>query len=122
MRFALGLAAVALLTVPAAAEVQCAPLQVVAHADLVPLPKGRIVVPVTVGRENVHFVVNTANPVSSIFASLAEKLNLPREHSDVRFVGLDGQVSNKLAIAPEFGIGPLRAEHVKLLLIEGPRA
>lgn len=125
MRFVLGLAAVAataLLTVAASAEDQCAPLKVMAHADLVTLPKGRIMVPMTVAGENVYFAVNTAAPMTSITAGLAEKLNLPREHSDVSFVGLDGRVSNKLAIAPELGIGPLRAEHVKLLLIEGPRA
>ena len=97
---------------------QCPPLKIKASVDIVPLKNGRFMIPVSVAGHPAYFVVATANPLSSISSAVAEEYKFPREHSHVNFVGLAGQVSDKLATLPTFGIGNLKAEHVRLLMVD----
>jgi hypothetical protein len=95
---------------------QCPPLKIMASVDMVPLKNGRFMIPVSVAGHPAYFVVATANPVSSITSAVAEEYKLPREHSGVKFVGLAGQVTDKIAILPTFGIGTLQAQSVSMMM------
>ncbi|MDE1986531.1 MAG: aspartyl protease family protein [Alphaproteobacteria bacterium] len=92
-----------------------------ASVDMVPLKNGRVMVPVNVAGREVYFVLATAVPMTSIDAALVDQLNVPREHSRVKFVGLSGEVSDTLATVPTFGIGRLKAESVELLVTDSHR-
>jgi hypothetical protein len=85
---------------------------------MVPGKNGRVLVPMNVAGRQVYFVLATAVPMTSINSGLADELGLPREHSSIKFVGLSGEVSDTLATLPTFGIGRLKAESVRLLVMD----
>lgn len=99
---------------PAAAADQCPPLRIAASVNMI-VERGQILVPVTLGDEQVYFAVGTAQPYSAISASYAEAHKFTRIHSDVSFVGLSGEVSNVAAIVPSFGFSRLRAENTTFI-------
>jgi len=99
---------------PAAAAEQCQPLKIVASVNMI-VERGRILIPVTVGDEQIYFTVGTAQPYSAISASYAEAHKFTRIHSDVSFVNLSGEVSNVAAIVPSFGLDRLKAEHTTFI-------
>jgi hypothetical protein len=109
---------VSLGTTSALAADQCPPLKVMASVDMVPLKNGRFMVPVSVAGHQEYFVVATANPLSSVSSSLADEFKLPRGHSGMNFVDMSGQVTNKLATLPTFGIGKLEATSVTMLMVD----
>jgi len=92
-----GAAAAALMT--SAMADQCPPLKVMASVDMI-VEHGRILVPVTVDGENVYFTLGTAAPYSGISAAYAEAHHFPKRHSNVSFIGLNGEVANTMAMAP----------------------
>jgi hypothetical protein len=109
-------AAAACLAVPTLADEQCPPLMRMAGVDLVATKNGRVLVPVTVNGEQYYFTLGTATPMTTISAALAEKLKLTRIHSAVKFVDLAGDVADRLAVVPQFGIGTLRAGPVNFVV------
>lgn len=115
-RFAIVLAVAGLGVAAARAESQCSPLKFMASVDMVSTKYGRVLVPVSVADRREYFILATAAPLTSISAKLVEELNVPREHSRVKFVGLSGQVSDTLATVPSFGMGRLRSQSVRLLV------
>ena len=120
-----GAAAAALMT--SAMADQCPPLKVMASVDMI-VEHGRILVPVTVDGENVYFTLGTAAPYSGISAAYAEAHHFPKRHSNVSFIGLNGEVANTMAMAPSFGIGRLHDENTSFVVLNmndaasGPRA
>lgn len=105
-----------LIAYPALAADQCPPLKVMASVDMVALRNGVVMIPVTVAGQQKYFVLATGLPYTSINGELADQLAAPRRHSPIKFVGLDGQVSDTLAIVPSFGLGRLNAELVQMLV------
>lgn len=100
------------------ADQQCPPLRVAASVEMISMPSGRVVVPMTVAGEKHYFWIGTATPYTSITASVARAHEFPREHSNIRFVDTNGDVSDKMTTVPSFGIGHLLSGSTKLLMVE----
>jgi len=102
----------------ALADDKCPPLRIAASVDMITMPSGRVVVPMTVAGETHYFWVSTATPYSSIAASVARAHEFPREHSNIRFVDTNGDVYDKMTTVPSFGIGRLLSRSTKLLMVD----
>ncbi len=97
---------------------QCPPLRVAASVAMITMPSGRVVVPMNVAGETHYFWISTATPYSSITASVAKAHQFPSEHSNIKFVDLNGQIYDKMTTVPSFGIGRLLSGSTRLLMIE----
>src|SRR5450756_1007913 len=71
-----------------------------------------------VAGETHYFFIGTATPYTSITASVAKTHHFPAEHTDIRFVGLSGEVYDKMTTVPSFGIGRLLSGSTRLLMVE----
>jgi hypothetical protein len=118
-RFAVLVCAAVLSVSSAFAAEECPPLKLVASVGMLPLKSGRVAIPVKVAGEEQYFVLATAVPMTSINRRYAEAKGFPREHSNVKFVDLGGEVADKLATVPSFGLGRLMAGSTSLVLTEG---
>lgn len=116
--FASACFALAALSTPVLADGNCPPLHISASVDMITMPSGRVVVPVIVAGETHYFWVSTATPYSAIAASVAKAHNFPRQHSNVKFVDLSGDLYDKMTTVPSFGIGHLLAGNTRLLMID----
>ena len=110
--------ALAALSNPAWADEQCPPLRVVASVDMITMPGGRVVVPMMIAGETHYLFLGTAVPYTSITASFAIAHKFPREHSNINFVDITGEVYDKMAKVPSFGIGRLTTGTTRLLMVE----
>lgn len=112
-----GIALLALISQPALAADNCAPLKLVNDVPLkMTAGDRRALVPVTINGVEETFLLDTAGFASQIWPSVAKKLALPIGDSAGKITDFYGHAAESEAMVSKFGLGRLLAQDTSLLI------